>query len=77
MILIYGKAGQNCVQAQQLYLQRYPHRYQLSRFGRLVNMFYQSGNVHVKKDHRKTKTDEDAEISVLAAVTVNPHFSCR
>lgn len=80
MIFIYGEAGRNIRAACRLYAGRYPDRHQPSRtsFRRVVQQFTTTGSIVKKKKMRKKSvTDENAQIAVLAAVAHNPHVSTR
>lgn len=79
MILIYGESGRNVDVAVALYAQRFPDSVRSrASFFRVVKQFKTEGSVQNKKRKRRaTVTEENNEITVLAAVAHNPHVSTR
>lgn len=79
MIFVYGKARRNALEACGLYAERYPDRNHPSYMTllRIVNSFVEDGSLKRTRQRRRTVTQENAEVDILAAVAVNPHISSR
>jgi predicted transcriptional regulator len=86
MLLIYGECGKNSARALQLYAARYPEKTTISThldtsrhmFARQIENLCETGSINPRKrNRRKTRTDEAAEVAVLGAVANNPHLSTR
>ena len=80
MVLIYGESRRDVKQAILVYAERFPNRRTPSRasFYRVIKQFSEEGSVQPKKRRRRrTATDEDREVAVLAAVNYDPHVSSR
>lgn len=80
MILIYVESRRDAEQAILVYAERFPDRRTPSRasFYRVIKQFSEEGSVQPKKRRcRRTATDEDREVAVLAAVNYDPHVSSR
>lgn len=72
--------GRNAVQAERLFRRRFPDKPSPSRrmFGRLTSRLRETGSLNPRPRHRpRTRTDECAEVAVLATIAVNPHISTR
>ncbi|KAJ8891006.1 hypothetical protein PR048_010515 [Dryococelus australis] len=64
------------IQAEQLYRELYPDKTPPSRrvFSLLIVKLCETGNFNRQQcNRRRTRTDEAAEVAVVAAVAVNPH----
>lgn len=79
MVLVYGEARRNLVNAVNLYTERFPNRIRShTSFYRTIKQFTTDGSVQPRKRTRQaTVTGENNEIAVLAAVADNPHVSTR
>lgn len=79
MIMCYGEARQNTTQARRLYAEKFPERECPSRITfHNVKLFCRTGSVEIsKKVRRNIQTGVENEVTVLAAVAVNPRVSCR
>jgi hypothetical protein len=79
-LLIYWECGKNSVRALQLYAAGCPEKTQPSRhmFARLSKNLCETDSINPRKrNRRKTRTDEAAEVAVLGAVADNPHLCTR
>lgn len=78
MILIYGESGRNIGESVALYARRFPNRRRSrASFYRVVQHFTTHGSVQAEKKRRRTVTDANNEIAILAAVVHDPHVSTR
>lgn len=81
MLMLYGEARQNKRRAAELHTQRFPDRHHPSRefFSRLAHRVRTTGSTRYATTRQRNmpEQDEDVNVDVLAAITVNPQASTR
>uniref|UniRef100_A0A6P7F1W8 Uncharacterized protein LOC114325686 n=1 Tax=Diabrotica virgifera virgifera TaxID=50390 RepID=A0A6P7F1W8_DIAVI len=80
MIWILGECNKNSLLSARIYQERFPDRRKPRQdtFEKLKDRFNPTGSVNYEKHERtKTSVTEENEMSVLMAVTENPHTSIR
>lgn len=81
MLLIYGECGRNAREAARVYRQRYNRLHYPSSMV-FIRLFHRSGEHGTFAANRNINRprpvcNEEMTINVLAAITVNPHYSTR